>query len=693
MTSLGPAREPLRPGARWDGEGTSFAVYSSVADGVELCLFDEVGAETRVELQRVPGHWHRVHVPGVGPGQRYGFRVHGPWDPPTGRRCNPSKLLLDPYALAIEGEVRWTAAVYDYRHGDPRAIESADSARSVPRSVVVDRGFDWGDDAPPRVPREQSLIYETHVRGLTATLPELAPELRGTYAGVASEPVVDHLRRLGVTAVELLPVQHFIPERQHIDRGLTNYWGYSPIGFLAPHARYTSGAAADAPVREFKTMVRTLHQAGIEVILDVVFNHTAEGGPDGPSLCFRGLDNTTYYRLAEDRARYRDFTGVGNSFDARQPATLRLIMDALRYWVTEMHVDGFRFDLATTLARNGEGFEPHGPFLSAVLQDPVLSDVKLIAEPWDAAPDGYQLGGFPAPWSEWNDRYRDDVRDYWRGQGTRGAFASRLAGSSDIFDAGGRTPAASINFVACHDGFTLADVVAYDEKHNEANLEDGADGHNGNRSWNSGVEGPTSDATVLARRGRRVRAQLATLFVSQGVPMLLGGDELGRTQQGNNNAYCQDNEISWYDWASADDELATFVAGLAAFRAAHPVFRRTRWFAGDARHEGHPRDIGWYTAGGALLSTADWHAHGSPPLLVYLNGAIAVSDEDRPDDSFLVLCNPQEAVTRFTLPRALRGREWVIEIDSGTPTRRGVRASGSSIDVEGWTLQVMREVR
>jgi isoamylase len=581
-------------GARIDGDATSFAVFSSVAEAVDLCLFDEEGRETRRALVADEGYVWQASVDGVGHGARYGFRVHGAWDPGAGTRCNPAKLLLDPYARSVAGTVSWDASL----QGD----DPGDSAPHVPRSVVCGREFEWGDDRPPGTPLEDSIIYELHVEGFTKLHPDVPERLRGTYAGLAEPAVVDHLTRLGVSAVELLPVHQFVHDGALVARGLRNYWGYQSVGYFAPHNEYSSSGDRGGQVDEFKAMVKSLHAAGLEVILDVVFNHTAEGNELGPTLCFRGLDNGAYYRLAEDRSRYVDDTGTGNTIDAHSPQALRLIMDSLRYWVQEMHVDGFRFDLAAALGRGSADFDPHGAFLEAVGQDPVLGGVKLIAEPWDVGFGGYELGDFPAGWSEWNGRYRDTVRNFWRSvDGTLPDFATRLTGSSDLYGRG-RRPTASINLVTVHDGFTLADLVSYDAKHNEANGEDNRDGTDDNRSWNCGVEGPTSAAGVLELRQRQRRNLLATLLLSEGVPLLLGGDEMGRTQGGNNNAYCQDNATSWVDWSLAETERDTieFVARLCRFRLAHPGLHRGRFFA-----EG---DIEWLRPDGEPMSDGDWAA-------------------------------------------------------------------------------------
>src|SRR6266702_4672522 len=588
-------------GATYDGAGTNFGLFSEVADRVELCLFGEDGRESRYDLHEVDGFvWHG-YLPGVSPGQRYGYRVHGPYHPAGGHRCNPHKLLLDPYAKAVEGNVDWGQPVFSYPFGHPDRRNNADSAPHVPRSVVVNPFFDWNLDRPPRTPYHETVIYEAHVRGLTKEHPVIPEEQRGTYLGLAHPAVISHLKGLGVTAVELMPVHQFVTDSHLSEKGLVNYWGYNTIGFFAPHNAYAASSTRGQQVQEFKTMVRALHQQGIEVILDVVYNHTAEGNHLGPTLSFRGIDNAAYYRLADnDRRYYMDTTGTGNSLLMRHPHVLQMIMDSLRYWVLDMHVDGFRFDLAATLARQFYEVDRLSAFFDLVQQDAVVSQVKLIAEPWDVGDGGYQGGNFPPLWSEWNGKYRDTIRDFWRGQpSTVPEFASRLTGSSDLYQQDSRRPVASVNFVTCHDGFTLADLVSYDHKHNEANGEDGRDGSDDNRSWNCGAEGPTEDKGVLALRARQKRNFLATLLLSQGVPMLLAGDEMGRTQRGNNNAYCQDNRISWLDWAvreEADQALFDYVRTLIKLRADHAVFRRRRFFRGQALRGGRNRlgDIGWF---------------------------------------------------------------------------------------------------
>ncbi|HUZ53489.1 MAG TPA: glycogen debranching protein GlgX, partial [Streptosporangiaceae bacterium] len=575
---------PGRPyplGASYDGAGTNFSLFSEVADQVDLCLFDEDGTEQRLRLEEVDASCWHAYLPSVGPGQRYGYRVHGPWEPGRGLRCNPAKLLLDPYAKAIEGGVDWAPACFPYNFGDENSPNDDDSAPHVPRSVVHSPFFDWGNDRPPDIPLNESVIYEVHVKGFTARHPDIAAAQRGTYAGLAHPAAVEYLTGLGVTAVELMPVHQFVDDSHLVDRGLRNYWGYNSIGFLAPHNAYATGQRGEQ-VAEFKAMVRVLHEAGIEVILDVVYNHTAEGNQLGPVLSMKGIDNAAYYRLVPGAPQfYYDTTGTGNSLNVRHPHTLQLIMDSLRYWVTDMHVDGFRFDLAASLARQFHEVDRLSAFFDLIQQDPVVSQVKLIAEPWDIGEGGYQVGNFPALWSEWNGRYRDTVRDFWRGEpATLGEFASRLTGSSDLYQADARHPGASVNFVTAHDGFTLRDLVSYNEKHNEANGEDNADGESHNRAWNCGAEGDTEDAEVLALRHRQQRNFLATLLLSQGVTMLLAGDESGRTQRGNNNAYCQDNEISWLDWEHVDGALLDFTRRLLTIRREQPVLRRQRFFAG-----------------------------------------------------------------------------------------------------------------
>ncbi|GEL23226.1 glycogen operon protein GlgX homolog [Pseudonocardia sulfidoxydans NBRC 16205] len=672
-------------GASYDGAGTNFAIFSEVAEKVELCLFEPDGEETRVRLTEVDGFvWH-CYLPGVEPGQHYGYRIHGPHDPARGLRCNPNKLLIDPYAKAVDGPVRWDEAVFGYEFGAPDNRNDSDSAPFVPKSVVINPYFDWGSDRPPKVPYHETIIYEAHVKGLTINHPDVPEELRGSYAGLSHPAMIEHLQTLGVTAVELMPVHEFITDHHLEQRGLANYWGYNTIAFLAPHHAYAmSGSRPGSQVQEFKAMVRDLHEAGIEVILDVVYNHTAEGSDMGPTLSMRGIDNHAYYRLVEDDQRYyMDYTGTGNSLNVRNPHTLQLIMDSLRYWVTEMHVDGFRFDLASTLAREFYDVDRLSVFFDLVQQDPVISQVKLIAEPWDVGPGGYQVGNFPPLWTEWNGKYRDTVRDFWRGEpGTLGEFASRLTGSSDLYKADGRRPYASINFVTAHDGFTLADLVSYNDKHNEANGEDGNDGESHNRSWNCGVEGPTDDEDVLALRARQQRNFIMTLLLSQGVPMLAHGDELGRTQGGNNNVYCQDNEIAWMDWSLAGKNagLIGFTGGVAALRHAHPVFRRRRFFAGRPIR---PRrrsetgdtgtalpDIAWFSPSGEEMTEQDWDSGFGKCVVVFLNGdGITEADhrgERVTDDSFLIMLNAHWEDIEATLPAAEFGTRWAVVVDSST---------------------------
>jgi glycogen operon protein len=664
--SVWPGRAyPL--GATYDGEGTNFALFSEVAEAVDLCLFDDEGNERRVRLEEVDAfNWHG-YLPGVNPGQRYGYRVHGEYDPPNGVLCNPRKLLLDPYAKAIVGGVDWNPSCYAHDLENEGAINLADSAPHVFKSVVHHPHFDWAGDRPPDIPLHETVIYETHLKGFTRRHPAVPEHLRGTYAGFAHPAVIDHLLSLGVTAVELMPIHQFVHDHHLVERSLRNYWGYNTIGFFAPHNEYASSGQRGEQVNEFKAMVRSLHGAGIEVILDVVYNHTAEGNHLGPTLCFKGIDNSAYYRLvAEDRSFYYDTTGTGNSLNVSHPHTLQLIMDSLRYWVIEMHVDGFRFDLAATLAREFYEVDRLSTFFDMIQQDPVVSQVKLIAEPWDIGEGGYAVGNFPALWSEWNGRYRDTVRDFWRGEpSTVAELASRLTGSSDLYQADTRRPVASINFVTAHDGFTLRDQVSYNEKHNEANGEDNADGESYNRSWNCGAEGDSDDPDVLACRAMQQRNLLGTLFLSQGVPMLLGGDELGRTQRGNNNAYCQDNEISWFDWEQIDQPLLDFTRWVIAFRRDHPMFRRRRWFQG--RPIRGAIDIGWFKPDGKAMTDKDWEAWHARSLGVFLNGkAIASRDErGRPiiDDSFLLLFNAHYEPVDWVIPRGY-GRAWTMILDT-----------------------------
>jgi isoamylase len=675
-------------GATWDGWGTNFALFSEVAERVELCLFDDTGdgvlTEGRVDLTEVDGFvWHS-YLPGIAPGQRYGYRVHGPYDPPRGLRCDASKLLLDPYGKAVEGNVIWDESLFDYQFADPKKRNTTDTAPKMPKNVVIDPFFDWGNDRPPQTPYHETVIYEAHVRGLTLRHPDVPAQQRGTYAGLAHPAVIAHLQRIGVTAVELMPVHQFVPERSLVERGLTNYWGYNTIAFLAPHNQYSSAGHRGEQVSEFKSMVKALHEAGIEVILDVVYNHTAEGDHRGPILSLRGIDNAAYYQLdASQRWRYLDYTGCGNSLNARHPHSLQLVMDSLRYWILEMHVDGFRFDLAAALARELHDVDRLSTFFDLVQQDPVVSQVKLIAEPWDIGEGGYQVGNFPPLWTEWNAKYRDAVRDFWRGRpDTIPEFASRLAGSSDLYATSGRRPVASINFVTCHDGFTLNDLVSYNHKHNEANGEGNRDGTDDNRSWNCGTEGPTDDSAVNALRARQKRNFLVTLFLSQGVPMLLAGDEMGRTQAGNNNAYCQDNEVSWMDWSlvEAEHDLLRFTETLASLRRDHPVFRRRRFFRGRPEVPGDQvGDIMWLTPGGDEMTHENWGVSYAKSLAVFLNGEAITEPDPRGgrinDARFLLLFNAHSKPLVFTLPEAGLAAGWEVVIQTATRRRRKSKGS------------------
>jgi isoamylase len=691
--------EPYPLGANFDGTGTNFSIFSEVAHRVELCLFEQDGTETRMDLpEQTALCWHG-YVPNVRPGQRYGFRVHGPYDPRRGLRCNPAKLLLDPYAKAIEGNVRWNRAIFPYPLGDPdldQAPDHTDSGPFMPKSIVIDPWFIWEDDRRLRVPWHETIIYEIHVKGFTFRHPGIPADLRGTYAGLATPEAIAHFKHLGITAIELLPVHQFVHDHVLVERGLRNYWGYNSIGYMAPHNEYSSSGQRGEQVQEFKRMVKTLHAAGIEVILDVVYNHTAEGNHLGPMLSFRGIDNAAYYRLADDPRFYRDYTGTGNSLNMRHPHVLQMIMDSLRYWVLEMHVDGFRFDLAATLARELHDVDRLAAFFDLVQQDPVLSQVKLIAEPWDVGEGGYQVGNFPVQWSEWNGKYRDTVRDFWRGEpATLADFGYRFTGSSDLYQADGRRPYASVNFATCHDGFTLHDLVSYEHKRNEANGEDNKDGESYNRSWNCGVEGPTGDPDINALRDRQRRNFLATVLLSQGVPMILGGDEFGRTQCGNNNAYCQDNELSWLDWERRDEELLSFVTRLIALRRDHPVFRRRRFFQGRQIQGEELTDIAWFKPDGGQMRADDWRNGYARSLGVFLNGEEIAAPDPRGrrlrDDSFFVLFNAHDQSLRFTLPRGPYGRRWMRILDTADPLPRFYRAGGQ-VPVAGRSLALLRKV-
>jgi glycogen operon protein len=687
---------PFPLGAVYDGEGTNVSLFAEHATRVELCLFDEAGVETRVTLPEVTAQCWHGYVPGIGPGQRYGFRVHGPFEPAAGHRYVPQKLLLDPYARAVDGDVRWNEAVYGYRFDDPArdlSRNDADSAPFVPKSVVVDPRFDWAGDRLLGTPWHDTVIYEVHVKGFTREHPRVPPEQRGTFAGLSSPAAIDHLLGLGVTAVELLPIHHFVHDHRLVEHGLRNYWGYNSIAFFAPYAGYSASGARGQQVTEFKAMVRALHAAGIEVILDVVYNHTAEGNALGPTLAFRGIDNVAYYRLKPDDPRcYVDYTGTGNSLNMRHPNVLQLIMDSLRYWVTDMHVDGFRFDLAAALARELHEVDRLSAFFDVIQQDPVVSRVKLIAEPWDVGEGGYQVGNFPPLWSEWNGKYRDTMRDFWRGEDNGLAeFASRLSGSSDLYQTDGRRPYNSINFVTAHDGFTLADLVAYNEKHNEANGEENRDGESHNRSWNCGVEGPTDDPAVLELRARQRRNLLATLFLSLGVPMLLGGDELARSQHGNNNAYCQDNALSWFDWTEreASAALLRFTRRLIAFRKSHPVFRRQGWLRGG--------DVRWFNPSAEPMTEEQWKTGFAKALSVYLNGAAIPSRGPRGerilDDSFLLLFNAHSEPIDFRLPDGGLAARWAFVLSTATPELAEASSQEAPEDVvrvEGRSVVVLR---
>jgi len=692
-------RYPL--GATYDGTGTNFAIFSEVAEAVELCLFDPSGNERKVQLHEQDAFvWH-AYLPGVEPGQRYGYRVYGPYDPSLGLRCNPHKLLLDPYARAVDADISWHPSLYAYDFDNPDEMSDLDSASHMAKGVVVNPYFDWGNDRRPDIPYHHSVIYETHVKGLTERHPEVPRDMRGTYAGLGHPAVIEHLKKLGVTAVELMPVHQFVHDNRLCDLGLRNYWGYNTLGFFAPYHGYSAMGSLGQQTSEFRAMVKSLHMAGMEVILDVVYNHTAEGNHLGPTMSLKGIDNRTYYRLVDDQPHfYMDYTGTGNSLNVRSPQSLQLIMDSLRYWVTEMHVDGFRFDLASTLAREFYDVDRLSTFFEVVQQDPVVGQVKLIAEPWDVGPGGYQVGNFPPNWTEWNGKYRDTVRDFWRGEpATLAEFASRITGSADLYQDDGRKPFHSINFVTAHDGFTLNDLVSYNDKHNEANGEENRDGESHNRSWNCGTEGPTDNTAVLQLRAKQRRNFLATLMLSQGVPMISHGDELGRTQQGNNNAYCQDNELSWIDWENADETLLEFTRKLTAFRHRHQVFQRRRFFTGlpvTARGGGDPLpDLEWFTPDGRQMAGDDWGNDFGRAVALFVNGEgireRGQYGQRHVDTSFLLFFNAHDAPIEFVTPPAEYGEKWekVIETAEPSPDRPAVVEAGSAILVPDRSLIVL----
>jgi isoamylase len=700
---------PYPQGANWDGAGVNFSLFSESATGVELCLYDD--RDENLETARIAITeqtdcvWH-IYLQGAKPGLRYGYRVHGPYNPNNGHRFNPAKLLVDPYARSIDGFLRWDDALFGYTIGHPDedlSRDDRDSAPFVPKSVVVDPYFDWRNDSQLHIPWHETIIYELHVKGFTMLHPEIPDDLRGTYAGLAHPAAIDYLKKLGITSVELMPIHHSVADRHLLKRGLTNYWGYNSLGFFAPDARFSAAGSAGDQVAEFKNMVRTLHSAGLEVILDVVYNHTAEGNQLGPTVSFRGIDNAAYYRAVDGKPRYyMDYTGCGNTLNMRHPRALQLLMDSLRYWVTEMHVDGFRFDLAAALARELHEVDRLGAFFDIIHQDPTLSQVKLIAEPWDLGEGGYQVGNFQVLWSEWNGRYRDCVRDYWRGS-DRGIaeFASRLTGSSDLYESGGRKPYASINFLTAHDGFTLTDLVSYNDRHNENNGEENRDGESNNRSWNCGVEGPAGDnREVSVLRARQKRNFLATLFLSLGVPMLLAGDEFGRTQSGNNNAYCQDNEISWLDWGNIDLKQLEFTKEIIQFRKEHPVFCRRKWFQGKSIRGGDVNDLAWFRPDGEQMSDEDWGAGFAKSLGVFLNGdeipSVDAAGRRVLDQSFYLIFNAHWEPVEFVLPPEVWGQSWTRVLD----TRNGdapaednwQRAAGTRIKVDSRSLVVMSRV-
>jgi len=684
-------------GATYDGSGVNFSVFSEVAEQVELCFFDDANQETRVALPERSGYTWHGYFPNMQPGQRYGYRIYGPWNPARGQRCNPAKLLISPYTKAIEGQVNWNPAVFPYKFGSPDEIESTDSAPFVPRCVVVNPFFDWRNERRPNVPLHDLIIYETHVKGFTMRHPDIPPELRGTYAGLAHPVAIEYFTKLGVTAIELMPIHQFVHDNCLVERGLRNYWGYNSIGFFAPHNEYASLGQRGQQVQEFRQMVLRLHQAGIEVILDVVYNHTAEGNHLGPMLSMKGLDNAAYYRLVPDDNRYyMDYTGTGNTLNMQHPDILLLVMDSLRYWVQEMHVDGFRFDLAAALARALHDVDRLSAFLDIIHQDPIIGQVKLIAEPWDVGEGGYQVGRFPVRWSEWNGRYRDSIRDYWRGkEQALGELGARITGSSDLYEGTGRRPHASVNFITAHDGFTLRDLVSYEKKHNEANGNGNSDGTDDNRSWNCTAEGPTDNPKILELRAKQQRNILTTLLLSQGIPMILGGDEIGRTQQGNNNAYCQDNEISWYDWEHADVDLLEFTRQLVQLRKAHPTFRRWKWFKGKL-WDG-TRDISWHKPDGVEMTNDDWQTWFAKAIQIFVSGNLHALDpvgQSVLDDDFHILFNASTERLEFTLPTDHGQGPWECIIDTaGASKGKVIDGRHNKVCVAPHSLIVLRHER
>ncbi|RCH55305.1 glycogen debranching enzyme GlgX [Mucilaginibacter hurinus] len=703
MKTISYPGKPYPLGATWDGEGVNFTLYADNASGVELCLFDDTNATTEshkiVFTERSHHIWH-AYLPGIKPGQLYGYRVHGPYEPENGHRFNPNKLLIDPYAKAIAGTIDWHDSLFGYEIGheaEDLSFSESDSAPYIPKSVVIDSNFDWGDDQPPRRPYHQSVIYEAHVRGLTMQHPEIPDDIRGTYSAIGHPAIIKHLTDLGITAIELMPVHQYVNDRYLVEKGLSNYWGYNSIGFFAPDVRYSSKGVTGGQVAEFKEMVKALHKAGIEVILDVVYNHTGEGNQMGPTLSFKGIDNASYYRLVEDDKRYyMDYTGTGNTLNAMLPNVLRYIMDSLRYWIIEMHVDGFRFDLASTLARELHEVNRLSAFFDIIHQDPIISQVKLIAEPWDVGEGGYQVGKFPPGWAEWNGKYRDSIRDYWRGADSMlGEFAQRLTGSPDLYQDDYRRPSASINFITAHDGFTLHDLVSYNEKHNDENGEDNNDGESHNRSWNCGAEGDTDDEEVIKLRKQQKRNFFATLFLSQGVPMIVSGDEMGRTQRGNNNAYCQDNEISWLNWEDADKEFLEFTQKLIAFRREHPAFMRRRWFQGQPVTGRGLEDIGWFLPDGTEMTEDNWSHDFAKSLAVFLNGnglhALDPKGERIVDDHFYLIFNAFHEAIDYVLPPKKYGDNWLKVLDTSMDkVRRTTHEAEEKISVQGRSVILLQ---